>query len=384
MKHFITKFYQEHGFRNLCAVCLIVLLSSFSTQAQDWQSIALGANAGAVVQDGDKVTVTAQTNDGNGAMTDASFFAYKELTGDGYIKVHFSNADSLQKLGKALRFGVSMRSDLTPGSARFNNQLVISTSNNHKGAQTSVRAVAGESAVVSRSKWNIANGNPTDVQSGWLKLTRKGDRFTAWYSADDTEYVLVGWRDKIWTNASAEVTMPEKIFVGLDIQGTQDTEVSITFDHVEVGALPAVPAAASVGVKDLTTITASWKAVEGATGYKVYTFMNFKDHPWTPAGEIVTELYGLPIETTATTLDISEVTFANEIYPPSYDDSQWMTGLQLPVRINGYNEPVGIAVSAIVDGKESGLSTISMITMPAIIDTDWKSLTFGGNTGFCN
>ncbi len=151
---------------------------------------------------------------GNGAFTigasghdiwdaaDDFRFVCKQLNGDGSIVV---KVDSLVNTNGWAKAGVMIRQNLTDGSPMVDN--VISASNG-VGLQYRLTGGAGAS--------NTNAPNTTGIAAPqWVKLTRKGNDFTAQYSADGKTWLDVKNPALTGTPVSITVSMTGTVYIGL-------------------------------------------------------------------------------------------------------------------------------------------------------------------------
>ncbi len=151
---------------------------------------------------------------GNGAFTvgasghdiwdaaDDFRFVYKQLNGDGSITV---KVDGLVNTNAWAKAGVMIRQDLTDGSAMVD--MIISFSS---GAGLQWRPTAGAGAVNTNAPTVTGIAAPQ-----WVKLTRKGNAFTAQYSADGKTWLDVKNPALTGTPVSITVNMTSTVYIGL-------------------------------------------------------------------------------------------------------------------------------------------------------------------------
>jgi hypothetical protein len=164
----------------------------------------VGADVGAPVTAGATIVVDANTGDydqsagglGVTKKTDQIQFAQSERSGDFDVKVRL---DALTGKGKKPRAGLMARSTLDPAAAN----VFLNVQAGRKGSavvRLSHRDADG-GKLVAGPKVTVAA-----LAGAWLRLSRLGDVFTAYTSADGTT----------WTDAGAvTVAMPSAIPVGL-------------------------------------------------------------------------------------------------------------------------------------------------------------------------
>jgi len=123
-------------------------------------------------------------------------FAYKELTGDGAIAVR---VDDVAHTADAALAGVMIREDL-----------------DDSGRQATV-AVQANGAVIFRYRAMADGGSEGIMERGlamphWVRLSRKGDTFTAERSGDGVHWVSIG--DDA-AGSSVEIRMADNVMIGL-------------------------------------------------------------------------------------------------------------------------------------------------------------------------
>jgi len=121
--------------------------------------------------------------------TDAFHFAYRVLTGDGFI---VARVRSVQNTSTSAKAGVMIRESLAANAA---NAFMLVTQG--KGSDFQRRLAAGGST---------ANQVGTTMAPYWVKLERIGNAFSAYQSADGATWTLVG---------SDTIAMGTAVYVGL-------------------------------------------------------------------------------------------------------------------------------------------------------------------------
>ncbi len=175
---------------------------------QDWtvsgaNSLALwyrGYPAGFVDKGNNAFTVSSEGTDIWNA-SDQFRFIYKPLSGDGSITV---NVESLVNTNAWAKAGVMIRETLEPNAKMA--YAIVSFSS---GVAFGQRANTGANAI---------DGAPTvgTVRAPqWVKLTRKGNTFTAQYSADGKTWLDFKTPALTGTIASPTITMAPNAYVGL-------------------------------------------------------------------------------------------------------------------------------------------------------------------------
>ena len=148
---------------------------------------------------------------------DAFHFIFQPVTGDARIiarVINFQNAANTWA-----KAGVMVRESLATGSRQV--FMTMSTAN---GASFQYRT-----NTASASTSTTLNG---PVVPYWVKLTRAGDLFTGYDSADGTNWAQIG---------NVSLPMPQNVFIGLAATPHDNTIVDIsTFDNVLVWPPPVV------------------------------------------------------------------------------------------------------------------------------------------------
>ena len=118
--------------------------------------------------------------------------------------------------------GVMIRNDLTAGSAQA---LMAMSPGSVNGAVFKYRTTAGGSASTANAAgvWNPY----------WVRLTRVGNLFTAYRSADGVTWTQVG--------TAQTITMGTSVYIGLAVTAADNNQLNIsTFDNVNVQVSQAV------------------------------------------------------------------------------------------------------------------------------------------------
>jgi hypothetical protein len=164
----------------------------------------------------DSFTIAGAGNETQSAK-DSLFYVYQALAGDGEI---VARAAAVENNAWGSRAGVMIRESLSPGAKYAAVQARPSDSHGspNEGADFRVRTTAA-TAYVSKAKLDLK-------MPDWLKLTRTGDLFSAYISADGAAWTLLG---------TATVPMAKNVFVGTDIQGARRNGwLTARFDHIRV------------------------------------------------------------------------------------------------------------------------------------------------------
>jgi regulation of enolase protein 1 (concanavalin A-like superfamily) len=141
---------------------------------------------------------------------DAFHYAYRSLTGDGTIVARVA---SVQNVASWVKAGVMIRETLDPGSTHA--FMLVSAS---KGLAFQRRlATSGAS---------VSTAGSLSTAPRWVKLTRSGNTFSAYESADGVNWTLVG---------TDTIVMASTVYVGLAVT-SHNTAASATcgFDSVAV------------------------------------------------------------------------------------------------------------------------------------------------------
>lgn len=326
--------------------------------ADGWNAIQYGKGE-KTVEVGTQGDITIGTQSGFAYNTpDEVTSVYKQLSGDVYIKAYIPNTEMIDTFGVRVIGGPVFREKLSPNSKQFGSQLFLNEENGSRGPLALWRSVENGAKSNARTKWNSDNQVDEDIKSGWLMVKRQDDLFSAWWSEDDSDYRLVGWRDRLWTFATENIPMNDTIYAGIDLSTDEDS-LGMSFEHVEMDSLPEAPEIEDVTL-DLSTLNAniSWSEVQGATKYKIYVYTTFSQHPWAcfPDGPCdVYLLYGTT-EATGTSASFDTITFADQQMPPEYTDLwNFINPLEVPVFMSDTLQ-YGFRVTAVVDGIESGWS----------------------------
>lgn len=156
-----------------------------------------------------------------GGKSDQFQFAYAPMTGDGTITARIASAPNS---GWA-KLGVMMRESLDPDSSHVSAMLlppfwkVGLVARKVKGAETITSGTSeiGEPYVIKKNRL---------MKPYWLRLTRRGNSFTASSSPDGTN-----WQ----TTDRVEVPMQKSIYLGLPAcSQLPKVTTTITYDHVSI------------------------------------------------------------------------------------------------------------------------------------------------------
>jgi regulation of enolase protein 1 (concanavalin A-like superfamily) len=176
-----------------------------------WNDIDIGAVPfpGSAAYNSGTFTVTGSGADIWGTA-DAFHYAYTSLTGDGTIVARVA---SVQNVASWVKAGVMIRETLNPSSTHA--FMLVSAA---KGVAFQRRETTGGTSV------NTAGTLSTAPR--WVKLTRSGNTFTAYESADGVTWTLVG---------TDTITMAPTVYVGLAVTShTTSASATCTFDGVSI------------------------------------------------------------------------------------------------------------------------------------------------------
>jgi hypothetical protein len=138
-------------------------------------------------------------------------FAYKQLGGDGTIVAKIHSVDSTSNWAKA---GVMIRDSLDPASTYA---FMFATPDGRRAFQnrtgTAANAVSAHSA-------------PAAITLPyWVKIERKGNQFTAYHSADGTNWIQQPNNENTGADASANpqtIFMTGNVYIGLALAGNNN------------------------------------------------------------------------------------------------------------------------------------------------------------------
>ncbi|HVQ15561.1 MAG TPA: N,N-dimethylformamidase beta subunit family domain-containing protein, partial [Vicinamibacterales bacterium] len=149
---------------------------------------------------------------------DAMYYAYQMLSGDGQITVRLN---ALQHFWNN-RAGVMIRESLAPNAryAALVSRPTLSASIVFEGAELRVRTSTGAMAQ--------QVGSRDQAMPNWLRLARTGNTFSAFISADGSNWLPV---------ATATVAMNTSVLIGASVASAQyGVWTTASFDNVSVGA----------------------------------------------------------------------------------------------------------------------------------------------------
>ncbi len=237
-----------------------------------WSDAAIGdgVGGGALGAGGD-YTITAGGRDVWGTSDELRFVS-RPLTGDGDITARL---DSLHATDRWTKAGVMIRESASPDAAHA--FILVSGG---KGVAFQRRPVAGGLSV------STAGGPGTAPR--WLRLSRRGDRISAYVAGDGEPWRLVG---------TDTIRMGAAVLVGLAVSSHADIPAAAAFSqmsiapagdwkHADVGA---------VGVAGSSTASSSGVRISGA-GDDIWGAADAFHFAWVPLtgdGEIVARVASL-------------------------------------------------------------------------------------------
>ncbi len=209
-----------------------------------------------VVTSGSDYNVTAGGAD-VGGTSDGFRFVYKQVSGDFDARVHIPAMAAVDAFTKA---GIMARADVSAGSANL-----FSLATGGDGFQFSRRSTSGGGT-------SSAKAGTISYPNVWVRLTRVGNLFTAYYSTDGVNWAQSG---------QATQAMPSALLLGMAASAHSTSSVmSVQFRDYSVTApvappsdttAPAAPNGANA-VGSLTKIVTSWTANSESdlAGYNIY------------------------------------------------------------------------------------------------------------------
>ncbi len=152
---------------------------------------------------------------GVSGTADAFRFTYISLTGDSTITAEVMGVPSDSPSNHNAKAGVMIRNGLDPGAA---NVFLAISSSSANGAFFQYRSATGGSTAIST--------NPGVWSPYWVRLTRSGDTFTAYYSADGTNWTPVG---------TAVIAMNATLEFGLAVTTSDNNQLDVSsFQNVSI------------------------------------------------------------------------------------------------------------------------------------------------------
>jgi serine/threonine protein kinase len=150
-------------------------------------------------KESDTHTVVGCGRDIGGPM-DEFHFVYKKLEGNGSITARIESIEDVHPRTKA---GVMIRTSLDPGAAFA---AVLATPGS--GVSYHTRLIINRNATADD---HVATPEQTALRAPvWIRMERKGDQFSAFYSSDGTT-----WTPMVWS--PQKVSMPHSAYIGLAV-----------------------------------------------------------------------------------------------------------------------------------------------------------------------
>jgi hypothetical protein len=209
--------------------------ASATPAASAWTNVNIGnaTPAGSLSTSGGTVTVQGAGSDVWGTA-DNFHFAYQNATGDATITARVASVTNTNAWTKAL---VLMREGTATG-ARYVGALVSPTAANKYRLQH--RGTTGGSTT------SVAS-SPDSAVPVYLRVTRTGNAFAAYYSTNGTTFTQIG--------TSQTIAMASTIQVGLGLTShANGTLATATFDNITIsGGPPPSSGISNLVVNDTTT-----------------------------------------------------------------------------------------------------------------------------------
>jgi hypothetical protein len=177
----------------------------------DWGSTDIGSVpfAGSSTYDAGTFTISGSGADIWGT-SDAFHYVYTNLSGDGTI---IARVATVQNVNAWVKAGVMVRETLAADSPHA--FMLVSAS---KGVAFQRRTLSGQASV--------STAGSASTAPHWVKLTRAGNTFTAYESADGTNWTQVG---------TDTVPMTPTVYVGLAVTShTTSSSATCTIDSVSI------------------------------------------------------------------------------------------------------------------------------------------------------
>jgi hypothetical protein len=176
----------------------------------DWHSNSIGASGGKAIADDTIFSVTGIGADIWGT-SDQFELVYQDGVGDCTITAHVRDVQNVHAWTKA---GVMFRWTPFTGESAYVDAVVTPS----KGVAMQFRSVAGATSA--------SAGTLPGVAPGWLRMTRRGNTFTSFWSTDGVHFTQIG---------TVTVQMNTGISVGLAVTSHNvSTAATATFDSVTI------------------------------------------------------------------------------------------------------------------------------------------------------
>jgi ABC-type transport system involved in multi-copper enzyme maturation permease subunit len=136
---------------------------------------------------------------GGEAVNDSFYVVHQPLTGDGSITARITSLTGLYPPNGAEPAGQGASAGMKPGLQPWTKAGLIVKQNTTQGSAYAAIMVTGSHGVRMQYNYTADIAGPTDTQAvvsaaspRWLRLTRTGDTFTGYESADGTHWTIVG------------------------------------------------------------------------------------------------------------------------------------------------------------------------------------------------
>jgi len=250
-------------------IVLHLFLHSASAIPPEWTSRDIGTTGGQAFENNGRWKVTGDGDDIWG-YADAFHYAYIPLSGDGEIIARvLDNGTGSDIWAKG---GVMIRETLNPNS-KF--AMMIATGGEGEGKAFQCRPTTDGRCYSAHGGWEI-------YPPFWIKLERKGDTFTAFFSYDGVDWMQQsdGTEEDAMTNPNI-IHMARDVYVGLCVTSHADGELrTFTFDNVYIGGFPLTafePYPLDGALHPDSWATLLWDAGTTATSHDVYFGDNLVD-----------------------------------------------------------------------------------------------------------
>jgi len=178
-----------------------------------WKFAALGTQLGGAsyVEAQDSSFVVSGAGKDIGGTADSEGFLYRKMTGDATLTVRL-----VSTVEEFFKVGIQMRGTLSAGAQRVGITLGEAGC---RMLRTCIRKYSGDN-----TSW--VNGTNYGKAPMWMRISRKGNRFTTYLSRDSTTWHQL---------ATTTVSMPTTYYVGMaSCSGSATTTYDAIFDHVRL------------------------------------------------------------------------------------------------------------------------------------------------------
>lgn len=266
-------------------VTLIVKASSGGSLPSGWTDADVGnvGLAGSASYSSGTFTIS-----GSGAdiwnAGDQFNYAYQSVSGDQTVIARVVSENGTASYAKA---GVMIRESLATNSVEAS---VLLTPTN--GVAMEIRPSTGATSI------NVVNWVKGPVPPQWVKLSRSGSTFIAFYSNDGST----------WTQfASTNVTMATGAIAGLAVTSHDNTSLNTaSFDNVTIASTATLSPIADAFVRDGTYAANNYGSAtnldmkKSSTSYNRITFLKFDLTGVSSVSSAKLRLYGAFVDTTGT------------------------------------------------------------------------------------